>query len=325
MNESEIRPSEIFAEYLRLARQDTRKFFDYSDWKSVDCPACSSYGSKLYTKEGFSYCKCSNCSTIYVNPLPPESAFHDFYTHGKSTQFWSTHFYKETEKARREKIWKPKAKKILHLLDRYDVLECTLIDIGGGYGIFCEEVRKISEVPILVIEPSESLASVCSQKGLPVIQAFLENINKDDIPSSRKVFVCFELFEHLHSPSAFIKCLWGMMKPGDFFILTTLSGTGFDIELLGEHSKSVHPPHHVTFFNPTSISTFLGRNGFDVLLVETPGQLDVDIACNQCDQIHDKFWRIFLKNSTSEQRNNLQSILADNQLSSHMLVVCTKP
>jgi len=324
MNESDIRPTDLFEQYLQLATQDTRKFFDYPDWKSVDCPACSSVGNQLYVKEGFTYCRCPSCLTIYVNPSPPPSAFYDFYANGKSTEFWSTHFYKKTEKVRREKIWKPKARKILELIKHYNITDYSLVDVGGGYGIFCEEFCKISKVPVVIIEPSNGLALVCSQKGFPVIETFLENVSPRELPSSRNVFVCFELFEHLHSPASFIKHLWGVMKPGDYLFLTTLSGTGFDVELLGEYSKSIHPPHHVNFFNPCSIASFLDMKGLDVLEVQTPGKLDVDIAYNQRHQVSDKFLKVFLENSTYEQRNQLQSTLADNQLSSHMLVVCRK-
>ena len=324
MKESEIRPDKLFDEYLRLAEQDTRIFFDYLNWSDRPCPACGRIGIKVFNKSGFNYCRCSQCLTLFVSPMPPPEAFKEFYTNGTSTQFWSTNFYKETELARREKIWKPKAKKVHEILAKYNALDGTLFDIGGGYGTFVEEYACLGNLPATVIEPSPTLAKVCREKGLSVIQLFFEQVNKRHLTSSRKIFTCFELFEHLDSPLNFVRHLYGLMNKGDIFVMTTLSGTGFDIELLGEHSKAVTPPHHVNFFNPSSLALFLQDLGFDIVHIETPGQLDVDIAAKQADRVSDKFWRAFLNKSTQEDRDRLQSALVENHLSSHMLLVCTK-
>ena len=115
--------------------------------------------------------------------------------------------YKKTKEARRKKIWKPKVKIILEKLKRNNVKNCSYVDIGGGYGIFAEEMSKEKKSNVVVIEPSPFMADECRAKKINVIQKFLESVKKEDLPKKKKCFTCFELFEHLHNPSKFIKNL----------------------------------------------------------------------------------------------------------------------
>jgi hypothetical protein len=112
------------------------------------------------------------------------------------------------------------------------------------------------------------------------------------------------------------------MGPGDLFMFTTLSGTGLDIRVLGAESKAVSPPHHLNFFNPRSIRQLLGSRGYEVLDVQTPGLLDLDILWNQKDSVADAFWRAYLQQSTESDRETLQKVISNQGWSSHMLVWC---
>lgn len=327
MKEEDIRPQAIFDEYLQLAKEDAITYFATAERESSNCPACGALGEFSFDKNGFTYEVCNNCLTLYVNPRPAVSAFLKYYTESPSSKFWATTFYKETAEARRDRLWKPKAGAIHEIVLRYfkDSEIPTIVDIGGGYGIFAEEMRKLIPVSPVVIEPGPSLAEICRQKGLPVIEKFLEELAKSDLPQGAKVFSSFELFEHLHDPERFLRCLNGLMSGGDVFVFTTLSGMGIDIQVLWENSKSVMPPHHLNFFNPESIKVLLSRTGFDVLEIETPGKLDLDILLNSRLSIKDRFWRNFLETASDAERANWQQFISSSGRSSHMRVVCQKP
>ena len=325
MKEEEIRPVEIFDEYLRLARKDTLTYFGDAQRVSSDCPACEKKGSLAFVKHGFSYEVCPDCYSLFVNPRPVESAFSKYYTESPSSKYWASTFYKETAEARREKLWKPKARLICETLARYGANQYTLIDVGGGFGLFAEEIRDLTSKVPFVIEPAPHLAQVCREKSIPVIEKFLEQVEAEDLPLGSKVFVSFELFEHLHNPASFIKRLKVLMESGDFFIFTTLSGTGVDIQVLWEESKSVTPPHHLNFLNPRSIEILFARLGLEVLEVTTPGKLDVDILVNNQSLIKDKFWQTFIANASEAVKEQWQVMISESGWSSHMMVVCRKP
>ena len=250
IKEEEIRPKKIFDEYLKLTSIDTVTFFKNVNKEEVNCPACNKKGKFWANKQGFTYQECSDCLSIYVNPRPPLSAFNNYYRDSPSTKFWATTFYKETENSRREKLWKPKAQMIKDRILKYQKNNPVnfIIDIGGGYGVFDQEISKIMEIGTIVIEPSVHLAEICRNKDLIVIEKFMENILPHDIPTARKCYVSFELFEHLHNPKAFLETVYNNMNSEDFFIFTTLSGMGIDIQLLGPNSNALSPPHHLNFF-----------------------------------------------------------------------------
>lgn len=321
MKENDIRPHHIFKKYLELCRKDAEDFFSQAETIACTCPACGNHGSYAFVKDNFSYSDCPNCHTLFANPRPLDTYFSNYYKDAPSTRFWAEEFYKETESARREKIWKPKAKLVFDILEKYGYRNSSIVDIGGGYGIFSEEISKLTSAKVLVIEPSNSLAAVCKEKGLTVHNCFLADIAPEMLPEGKICFVSFELFEHLQDPNEFTRQVVELMKPGDLFIFTTLSGTGADIQALWEDSKSVSPPHHLNFFNPQSVQILLDNCGLETLSVTTPGKLDVDIMLNNLDCVKDRFWRTFLQSATPEQRDSMQQWLADNNFSSHMLVV----
>jgi hypothetical protein len=323
MKEHDIRPQVIFDEYLRLTEEDTHTYFKHSVRNEICCPACGGKGSQAFTKSEFNYVECDACQTLYASPRPERAAFERYYTDSPSTKFWATTFYKKTEEARREKIWKPKAvlikEKILQFAEATDI-----IDIGGGYGTFAEEIRRITDYMVTIIEPSRHLAEVCRSKGFRVVEKFLESMSVDDLDGNKRCFVSFELFEHLYDPANFLSILNGLMNEDDLFIFTTLSGTGADIQVLWEHSKAVSPPHHLNFFNPQSVQSLLTSCGYEMLEVTTPGKLDVNIIENNLAYSGDRFWKTFFKHATEKDKQDLQDYLSSHLMSSHMMVVCRR-
>jgi hypothetical protein len=325
VRESDIRPQAIFDEYLRLCAVDVGTYFGGVERSRIACPACASIGSPAFSKNGFDYELCGRCDTLYVSPRPPAAAFESYYQSAPSSRYWADTFYRETAEARKRLMWAPKARLVADKLSSMDASGHAIIDVGGGFGLFAEEMRKISAVELVVIEPAPHLASVCREKSLKVVEKFLEQVRIEELPHGAKTFVSFELFEHLHDPRAFLGHMYEMMRSGDIFLFTTLSGTGFDIQLLWEHSKSVSPPHHLNFFNPHSVTELLSRVGLEVLDVSTPGKLDVDIAMNGRDFIRDRFWRTFFKYADEQSRDAWQRTIAATGCSSHMMIVSRKP
>lgn len=326
VKEEEIRPEKVFNEYLELTRKDIITFFSDVQRSDFHCPICDVIGELWVEKDGFQYRKCSSCLSIFVSPRPVREAFDAYYTDSPSTKFWATSFYKVFEAARREKLWKPKAESVARSIRQMegDRKISYIIDIGGGYGIFDEEIRQIIDIHPIVIEPSVHLAEVCRSKNLEVIEKFMEDIAPGELPEGRKCFVSFELFEHLHDPSVFLETVYRTMQKDDILIFTTLSGMGLDILVLGENAKALSPPHHLNFMNPKSITKLLEKVGFEVIEAKTPGKLDVDILNNGKHFIEDIFWKNLLDYADGEELEMIQEFISDAGLSSHMMITCIK-
>ena len=323
MKEKDIRPKKIFDEFLHLTSLDIKKYFK-DPGEKINCVACGAKGSFSFKKQKFSYYECLECKTLFANPRPKMKFFENFYKKSNSMKFLSNKLYKKTQNARQNKIFKPRANIIFKILKDKKLKNYNCIDIGGGTGIFAKEISKLTKKKTIVIEPSQYLAEECKKKKLTVVQKFLENVKKEDLPVKKKVFTCFELIEHLHNPSIFMKNLAKLMSKGDLFIFTTLSGSGADILTLWDKSRAIIPPHHINFFNPKSITIFLKKNKFKIVSLTTPGQLDIDILESSKNLIKDRFWKTFFYLSDKSDKKKMQNLLTSIKFSSHMMLVCKK-
>ena len=86
---------------------------------------------------------CAACGALFVSPRPDADTFSRYYKNSPSVKFWASNFYRLTADARREKLWKPKAKMVWQTLEKYNARHHHVIDIGGGYGILAEEMQLL--------------------------------------------------------------------------------------------------------------------------------------------------------------------------------------
>jgi 2-polyprenyl-3-methyl-5-hydroxy-6-metoxy-1,4-benzoquinol methylase len=326
MKESEIRPQALFNRYLELSRQDIARFFsNQSQFVEVPCPACESDAREAgFDKLGFKYVICKGCESLYLSPRPTSNMIDSYYRESEAVKFWETNFFRETAEARREKMFKPRADLAAEWADRFGVDHgVTLMDVGCGYGIFLEEVARLGRFEQAIgVELAPNLASVCRTKGFHIIEKPIEEIGEAEV--SAAVVTAFEVLEHVHDPSAFLGGIRRAIEPGGILLLTTLTVTGFDIQVLWEHSKSVYPPHHINLLSTKGICELIDRNGFDVVEAVTPGELDVDIVRNMVNAQPEieipRFVRQMV-NSPDDVRTDFQGFLRRNGMSSHMRVI----
>ena len=325
MKEEDIRKRELFDKYLEIVARDIVDNFDFNSFVSVNCPSCSSSETIYeFDKDGFKYVSCKNCDTLFINPRPPFYVLKRFYSESISTHFFVNDFLKPVIEIRREKIFKPRAEYIKGLLDKKNSL--VIGDIGAGFGLFLEELRKMLPAnKYIAIEPSLEMSQICQGKGLEVNCSCLEDI--DNVENTFDLLTAFELIEHLYEPSLFFKKIYSMLRPEGYIYLTTLNGLGFDLLLLWNKSKSISPPHHLNFFNPASIEYLMKDIGFEIIESSTPGKLDWDIIEGMIKNEGvdcGRFWNLLAKDGSEKSKNELQDWISKNNLSSHMSILAKK-
>lgn len=331
LKEEHIRPKELFDEFLRLSVQDISRFFgDSSAFVDVPCPACKDdRHTPSFDKDGFSYVSCEGCGTLYVRPRPSPASLASYYREGASIQFWATDFFKETQAARRETIFRPRAELLQDLARQHLSVERLdgFADIGSGYGVFLEEVGALALFDSITgIEPAPLLAQVCREKGFRVLEKSLGQV----LPGELEVdfSTAFEVLEHLFDPCAFLRDACSILRPGGLLLFTTLTVDGFDIQVLWDRSKSVSPPHHLNFVSRAGMVALVELSGLELVDVSTPGRLDVDIVKNALAQSPTvelpRFVRTLLA-SPPEVRERFQSFLEEADLSSHIQVIARRP
>ncbi|MFZ5447604.1 MAG: class I SAM-dependent methyltransferase [Thermodesulfobacteriota bacterium] len=326
MKEADIRNPATFARYLELVQEDVNRLFgDQAHFESVGCPACGGQNHEPeFTKVGFRYVTCKDCGTLFANPRPAPEKLKEFYVNSRSSIYWVEEFFLPMVEARREKIFRPRA---AYVAERLPTLKEEKVgDIGAGFGLFLEELRSFwPQAAMVAIEPSAQMANICRSKGFEVIQTTIE-----ELPGQEGGFglvSAFELLEHLHEPRLLLEKACQLLRPGGYFLATTLNGEGFDIQVLWEKSKSVFPPHHLNFFNPRSLAGLCAAAGLTVEEITTPGQLDwniVENALNLDGVGTDRFWQVVARTGSETCKQELQSWLSRHGFSSHMRIIARR-
>lgn len=327
---NDIRPDDLQAAF----RIELKKDFDMlRSWRSqfveVDCPACGSrHRSKVYTYEGFDFQRCDECRTQYMSPRPTSELLAKYYSISANYAFFAEHFYPATKETRRQRIFAPRADRVRALCEERGLKGGTFIEVGAGYGIFCEELNKIGLFDrVLAIEPGAALAEACRQAGVEVLEKAYEEVSPD---VQADVVAMFEVIEHLFSPSDFLAWAFKTLRPGGAIILTCPNIEGLDTLLLGEHASAVDP-HHLNYFLPASITRLLEGHGFQDVDILCPGLLDVDLLRRAfaegkiAEAQLGPFLTKIMKDDDPRVDGLFQSFLQDAKLSSNMMAIARKP
>jgi 2-polyprenyl-3-methyl-5-hydroxy-6-metoxy-1,4-benzoquinol methylase len=328
LKESEIRPQKLFNQYLKLAREDIDRYFsDHSRFVEVDCPACGCDQWKPgLEKFEFRYLLCSDCGSLYLSPRPKEAMYEAYYQEAESVKFWSSHFFKETAEARRQKIFNPRARLVAEWAGKSGIpsdATGVFVDIGSGYAIFLEEIRRLKYFGrVLGIEPEPNLANVGRDRGFDIIEKKLEDIKDGEIGAD--FATAFEVLEHVFNPQDFLSAARRILRPGGMLMFTTLTVSGFDIQVLWENSKSVYPPHHINLLSVEGMRRLMERSGLSLIDLSTPGELDVEIVQNiqrENPEIQLPRFASSIINASEEVRADFQNFLKTNALSSHIRII----
>lgn len=330
-SEHDIRPQELRKNQEECIEADIKWLLKHKDkYVYVSCPACETLDfRKAFIKNGFDYVICNNCASLYVNPRPPLDILKKFYVSSQNYRYWNNYIFPASESFRREKIFKPRVERVLSICKKFNIPQTLLLEIGAGFGTFCEELQKLGLFKrVIGVEPTGYLAETCRRRGVEVIEDFLENVQLDSMTELADVLVCFEVIEHLFSPKEFVAKCHEMLAERGIFIVTCPNVQGFDILVLQEKSASIDH-EHLNYFHPESLSHLLERCGFKILEIQTPGQLDAELVRNKAldkeiDLSNQLFLKYILLDKWEQTGDSFQKYLRDNNLSSHMWLVAQK-
>ncbi|MCB9721124.1 MAG: class I SAM-dependent methyltransferase [Candidatus Omnitrophica bacterium] len=324
MKEADIRPKSIFDEYLRLSALDAHAMLEQkADFAEIACPGCDRpQESVWFQKNGFNICRCEMCGSIYCSPRPTDAQLGQFYSSSPSSRFWAQEFFPAVMEARREKLFRPKAQQIYAMMSERCFEPSEVCDVGAGHGLLLEEFARLwTSANMIAVEPGQESATVCRDKGFEVIQAMVEDVREEQ--GVADLVTCFEVVEHVFDPRRFINALRRLVKPGGYCLVTGLGGDGFDIQVLGEYSKSIFPPHHLNFLSIQGLRLLFTSAGFSDVEITTPGKLDVDIVKNMYMDSKVKI-PTFLETLFNREENalkELQEFLVRYQMSSHVWIL----
>jgi SAM-dependent methyltransferase len=330
VREHDIRPQALLDEYFaRLSRDATRLAAAHAGFVRVACPTCGDARYEIaFVKEGFTYCLCPACASLFVSPRPTAEALAEHVKTSEAVEFWSTHFYRQTADARREQMFRPRAALIAGLVREAGFsAPPSCADVGAGYGLFLQELAATGACGRLdAVEPDARLAAICRGHGFAVVEKWVEEIADGEV--SVDFATAFEVIEHVFDPVAFLSACRRLLRPGGLLFFSTLAISGFDLQVLWEHSRSITPPQHLNLPAAGAIARLAERAGLELVRVMTPGQLDVDIVRNRLATHPElpvpRFARAIAE-AEDGTRADFQRFLQAHRLSSHLQCLARRP
>ncbi|MEB3295251.1 MAG: class I SAM-dependent methyltransferase [Synechococcales bacterium] len=328
--EADIRPDELLkGQAERLAADISRLIQHRVDFVQVPCPACGAADCQpKFEKYGVPFVECDRCQTIYANPRPHPTHLADYYQHSENYAYWNQYIFPASEAVRREKIFQPRVQRVLDLCQRFEITTGTLLEVGAGFGTFCQEIQKTQAFQrVIGIEPTPDLAQTCRDRGLEILEQPIESVQ---LPlESLNAIVSFEVIEHLFCPQAFLQKCYQLLAPGGLLVLTCPNCKGFDILTLGVQSSAVDN-EHLNLFHPASLTHLVTACGFQVVETQTPGQLDAELVrkqvlAGQFSLAGQPFLQQVLIDQWETVGSTFQQFLTENGLSSNLLIAARKP
>ncbi|MCI0577809.1 MAG: class I SAM-dependent methyltransferase [Chloroflexi bacterium] len=329
IREAEIRPNHLIQGLYQHIEADVRWLVErQAGFIRVPCPACGSERpARAFEKNNLAYERCLDCATVYLNPRPMPAILEEFYARSEVYWYWNTYIFPATEEARREKIFRPRAERLVEICQRHQVRTDVLLEVGAGFGTFCEEMRRTGLFRrIIAVEPTPDLAETCRQRGLEVLEKPIEQVQLE--AETVDVVAAFEVIEHLFDPRDFLLACARVLSPGGLLVVTCPNIKGFDLVILQTLSASIDH-EHFNYFHPASLSSLATTCGLEPLEIMTPGKLDAElvrkkILSGELNVAGQPFLRQLLVDEWERAGGAFQQFLADNLLSSHLWLVARK-
>jgi len=311
------------SEFKKLSITEARTYFlDSGRLTDSACPGCGSADSEEgFSKNDFTYRKCSACKSLFVSPRPTEEALNDYYENSKAGRFRVEHLARDTAHARRAHLLRTNANWMGRLVDEIGNPEARrYTDIGTTLPQVFEEVKGLDLFDDLFsLHPLAALESECEAMGATVI--------REPVPGQGAV-TAFERLEHQFDPLDFIRTVVKATAPGGIFFFTTRTISGFDLQILWEKTPYIFVPEHLNLLSIDGIHRLVRRAGLNLVELSTPGQLDLQLIQHaaQADpsiELH-PFFRYLINHRDAEAHEDFQSFLQKHRLSSHVRVAAQK-
>lgn len=330
MKLEDIHPDDFTGRVEELLDRDMEKLSSmYSRFEVVYCPCCEDHGdhTEAFSIDRFRYLRCKACGLVYLSPRPTLQIMREFLDKSEGLAFIRQNVRGGLAKSRIEKLYLPRVQHVQDFVERNDISTGIILEIGSGDGIFgclLNDTGLFDEIWLL--DPTAPPPPRSSDQRVNVI---FDTIESADLPGDRgDIVLAFEVLEHLCSPSIFLGKVHRFLRSGGYLHLTTPNFDGYEIQVLGSLSTSVGWDH-LNYFNIHSLRQFLENGGFDVITLETPGELDMQMIRRKVRDddglIRGNISLQYLLGDGWEiNGHRFQEYLIKNKLSSHMTCLARK-
>ncbi len=325
LTEVEVHPPAAFDGLVRACVDAFRSSLDRPDAFRVltRCPACASDDLETaFDKHGCSYRLCRSCRSLFATPRPTEATLDWYLKRSPAAELRRAPDFVAVMADRRRDVTDYRATWVGDLAARCEA-DGVLALVGPRLPEMADQLDDQNVGEVVLVNPLPPCDDPAALAGRRVVDRLA-----DLPPGSCRVVMLFEFMEHAADPAALLAAAAAALAPGGRLVLTTRSGSGFDIQVLWEHAN-VFPMDHLNLLSVEGVTGLLDRTGFEILEMSTPGLLDLQTI----QRVHregsgiklPRFLEYLLARDDADTLSHLQTFLQESLLSSHLRVVAAKP
>ncbi|MFH1379218.1 MAG: methyltransferase domain-containing protein [bacterium] len=328
-SQSEFKPDVMFDRYLSMTEKEVKKIFQKKNLKKTSCPACThAKSSPVFKKSGFQYVECTRCRSVYMSPRPGDEQIKKYYLNSSAIAFWHSKLAKNTQDTRKEKIYEPRLRWIKTRTEEYMPEAESLADVNTRDNRFIRELIESDYFSDnILLNPfckTTDIAGNLSPKAR-IIDSFKKPaVNERPID----VIAAFEAIDIVSDVDMLMKKINAQLTAHGLVFLTTISISGFDLQVLWEDSRSIFPPDRINVLSQKGLEMLFARNGFEIIEYSTPGILDLDMVKSAMKKSKNisipRFVKTMLELGHEHLIHDFQEFLQINRLSSFVRAVLRK-
>lgn len=224
--------------------------------EKIECNVCHSEKvfRLLKTKAGQEIYECNNCKNAFTHPRPilPDYKNEDFHSNGEAKDY-ITKFEDLLIEIKHSYLVQK------HLITKYTDTNDSILEIGGGEGIFTSKLSE-SRPNVEMVEPSLTAAMRASSRGINVINDFFD---PSRITAQYRLVTLAHVLEHVEDPVEMLKQIKKILLPDGLILLTQTNFKGFMPWLLGGSWYAWATHQHYTHFSISGIKYIAKVSGFE--------------------------------------------------------------
>lgn len=216
----------------------------------------------LFKKNSYQVVQCAMCDFVFVHPPPTPQELKRFYDRRDYFEAGNAFGYADYTTMSRQKYGATWSYRLDQLGKRMPTCG-VLLDLGCATGTFLKMARERGWT-VAGVELSAYAAKTAQENlGIPVARSI------HHVPSaSVDALTAWEYIEHLIDPTAELREVWRVLKPGGWFALSTPNTQN----LLANEDlwawAEMKPPEHLAFFTAETLTRWLTPTGFVSIYVE---------------------------------------------------------
>ncbi len=226
------------------------------------CPLCSSnqQGPLYQIFSGENIWACRKCGLQYLFPQPNDEDLNRIYLRAYYNSWgWDCEEIRETVNAMKRKTFN----RYLSYAAKY-APSGNLLDVGCAFGALLEVAKARGWKPYGVEISTYACQSAREKFGDSIKKGAFENVVLPENYFS--VIVMSDLLEHTREPMTVLEKANRLLRKGGILLIITPNTNSFSSKVM--RSRWTHyKKEHLFYFSPVSISNFLIRSGFRVLLI----------------------------------------------------------